>query len=63
MPNEWISVKDRLPKNWEDVLVYNEATKVISIGYYYDALGWYLQNGDCILISHWMPVPEPPKGE
>ena len=65
---EWISVKDRLPENREDVLVvafWHERWNV--------QWGWYAPNGRVwhvglmeetdYPVSHWMPLPEPPKGE
>ena len=61
---EWISVKDRLPKPNVPVLVTRD-------------YGWgcvvdrdvLSKNGEwCYLernceVTHWMPMPEPPKGE
>ena len=58
---KWIETISKLPENWTDVLVYNEDTKELSVGYYYDSLGWYLQNGELMEVTHWMPLPEPPK--
>lgn len=65
---KWISVKDRLPENREDVLVvafWHERWNV--------QWGWYAPNGRVwhvglmeetdYPVSHWMPLPEPPKGE
>ena len=64
---EWISVKDELPKNEDDVLVH------------YHPFGWlpeifigFLEGGKWISqeglpfssqesLTHWMPLPEPPK--
>lgn len=65
---EWISVKDLLPESREDVLCvafWHEK--------YQTQIGWYssINNiwhiitpaGDKseIEVSHWMPLPEPPK--
>jgi hypothetical protein len=65
---EWISVKDRLPENREDVLVvafWHERWNV--------QWGWYAPHGRVwhvglmeetdYPVSHWMPLPKPPKGE
>ena len=59
---QWISVKDRLPHNADEVLIYFSDGIVIS-GDYLDAVGFipehfYDGNGK---ISHWMPKLEPPK--
>ena len=64
---EWISVNDRLPEDESDVLAYSrngEEGRIYPANY---AKGvWF----DCIFASsandtttHWMPIPEPPKGE
>ena len=73
---EWISVKDKLPPYNHDVLVYrpNMAMKIVVDSYdgYYgedDAEwheGWAKYGKDIHnnpLITHWMPLPQPPKGE
>ena len=64
---EWISVDDRLPEDDSDVLAYSrngEEGRIYPANY---AKGvWF----DCIFTTpatdtttHWMPLPEPPKGE
>ena len=64
---KWISVKDRLPEDDSDVLAYSrngEEGRIYPANY---AKGvWF----DCIFntpvtdtTTHWMPLPEPPKGE
>ncbi len=61
--NQWISVKDRLPETFEDVLVFNSNEEtVITIGFYYE-LKWHVYeiHDFSEQITHWMPLPEPPK--
>ena len=64
---EWIPVKDRLPEDDSDVIAYlrtGEEGRIFPANY---AKGvWF----DCIFnkrvtetITHWMPLPELPKGE
>ena len=64
---EWISVEDRLPQDDSDVLAYlsiGEESRICPANY---AKGvWF----DCIFntpvtesTTHWMPIPEKPKGE
>jgi hypothetical protein len=74
---EWISVKDRLPeetkKGYSDcVLVLGKA-----LGEFYHGIGYYVfdkfwpphwncsgnwdEECDSLDITHWMPLPEPPK--
>ena len=62
---EWISVEDRLPED------YKQRVMVICIGDYpigYPKIdtdryvrGHWVRYG--IYVSHWMPLPQPPKGE
>ena len=65
---EWISVKDRLPEDSGYYLVayrdkYNESTS-IDLDYYVKCgAGEWWANEFTHNISHWMPLPEPPKGE
>lgn len=64
---EWISVKDRLPSIDENVLVYDNCFKDVSIGYISDFLNyrktWITDCGESVsdTVTHWMPLPEPPK--
>lgn len=61
--NEWISVDDELPKDGADCLVF--ANGVIGIAKRWEMIdkwlmfGWEGDIGNG--ISHWMPLPCPPK--
>lgn len=71
----WISVKDRLPKTETPVLVTYIATdgEIHSDGVAALLFGpyWYWWEGSVedtdqevlVEITHWQPLPEPPKGE
>lgn len=66
----WISVEERLPEFWEDVLVYDN-------GFHYEAYrtrknslwnwNWLILNtfhaeeAIAYNVTHWMPLPLPPK--
>ena len=75
---EWISVNDRLPETYEPVLVkylnYNDGSAShtnVDTAVLFDGNVWYWWEGDICdcdeevkcTISHWMPLPQPPKGE
>lgn len=74
--SEWISVDERLPKYNTSVLVYRPtmAMPIVADTYY----GWYGEDDERWyegwslygknlkgenVITHWMPLPEPPKGD
>lgn len=63
---KWISVKDSLPIDDEDVLVYN-CEDGISTGYFnkQEFRGWstHYEWVPYMSPTHWMPLPEPPKIE
>lgn len=75
---EWISVKDRLPENDDEVLIYVSTdivqaylkdglwkgsinvTDNMKDGYVNDRI--ICKQGDHFdFVTHWMPLPEPPK--
>ena len=57
---EWISVDDRLPEPFESVLVFRDGK--ISIDYN-EENGWFAYDLNGKRVTHWMPIPQPPKGE
>ena len=57
---EWISVNDRLPEKNTDVLIYNIEEYIGSDFLTKD--GKWFWNEE-LPPTHWMPLPEPPKGE
>lgn len=62
MEMEWISVKDRLPEYMRPVIVCRKGGKVEQghrdIGDWWKVYGTRTKN-----VTHWMPLPEPPKEE
>ena len=60
--NHWISVKDRLPENDNDVLVYDTDCGIV-IGWYDKEIGDFAADFISPLdaVTHWIPLPEPPK--
>ena len=64
--NNWISVNERMPSQFVSVLgcmtdaePFPAARECYRVGegFYFPALGYVCP------ISHWMPMPEAPKGE
>ena len=61
--NNWISVEDRLPDDQEEVLVCTRSKngyRNIDKGYW--SIDRFIHRGRAE-VTHWMPLPEPPKGE
>ena len=60
---KWISVEERLPEDDDDVLMMTDMG--MSMGYYCrDSFSdrWVdYVNSDSRCVTHWMPLPEPPK--
>ena len=72
--SEWISVKDRLPEDFGEVLVIvsgNPCENITLDGAYeiaeYDPVeGWILEmwpEWESAVVTHWMPFPDPPEEE
>lgn len=61
--SEWISVKDELPDLNKEVLVNIKlpSRNKVSLSYNSTLGGWQCGYGEN--ITHWMPLPAPPKGE
>lgn len=60
---EWISVKDRLPEDQEEVLVCTRSKNGIrNIDKGYMAIDRFMHRGRAE-VTHWMPLPHPPKGD
>ena len=56
----WISVKDRLPEKNTDVLIYN-IEEYMGTDFLTKDGKWFWNEE--LPPTHWMPLPEPPKGE
>ena len=56
VPTKWIPVTERLPEIGIVVLVYSEDNGICVDYYDGDLFGYHD-------ITHWMPIPQPPKGE
>jgi hypothetical protein len=68
--SNWISVRDKLPVTDDEVLVVGDGWDGMNWWriYYMDDDGqWFTIDGDAVndlsaqKITHWMPLPEPPR--
>ena len=64
---EWISVDDRLPEEKVNCIVHYKHAYCNNDGYW--AIGFCFYDGEkfqfdqAYKVTHWMPLPNPPKGE
>lgn len=71
--NRWIPCSERLPGRFDSVLLailskngYGEPAYYVTIGGMKNENEFESYTGDiceCETVTHWMPLPEPPKGE
>jgi len=62
---QWISVKDRLPEEDQEVLIYDWPFRFTCLFWKSreSAFQWELSNGRNCNPTHWMPLPNPPKDD
>ena len=68
---EWISVDERLPepkhefdaRNWYLVALSNGVVKELAYEFHNHSVFGYGWRETAYPVTHWMPLPEPPKGE
>ena len=64
---EWVSVDDRLPEEKVDCIVHYKHAYCNNDGYW--AIGFCFYDGEkfridlAYKVTHWMPIPQTPKGE
>ena len=62
---EWVSVKDGLPKNGKEGVLIALRWGEVDIGWCEDGR-WdseFVNEYEDGEVTHWMPIPQPPKGE
>ena len=68
---EWISVDDMLPepkhkfyaRNWYLVALSNGVVKELAYEFHNNSVFGYGWRETAYPVTHWMPLPHPPKGE
>ena len=67
---EWISVKDRLPEKHDRFICtykFNSNSEMQFVGvldyYASDQYPHWQHESAGVIVTHWMPLPKPPKGE
>lgn len=65
---EWVSVTERLPEETGRYLTANKRLddKIDVFDLWFDGGFWYVDEEDDVFdfeVTHWMPMPNPPKGE
>ena len=60
---QWIPVSERLPERYKYVLLWDAMDRDIFMGVLDDKREWYIPgySGELFIVTHWMPLPEPPK--
>ena len=60
--SKWISVKERVPNNVEDVLITDGYDRY-AVAYFSKDKTWEVSKDIliCGIVTHWMPLPEPPE--
>jgi hypothetical protein len=63
--SKWIPVSDRLPGVFKAVIVWTEYHEIGEAQYNGKHFQWIDDEGDYEYahVTHWMPLPNPPKGE
>jgi hypothetical protein len=65
--SQWVSVKDDLPKDEGEYLVYVKWLNPLG-EWVLEQMLWDFENGkwgedEDVIITHWMPLPAPPESE
>lgn len=60
--SQWRRVEERLPDDSREVIIFT-ASKIIGVGSFIrpNWYQWYSGGGLPVDVTHWMPLPEPPK--
>ena len=60
---QWISVKDRLPESSGSYIVYSGKSGTVFTAHFWARDNRWSGRSLNLTITHWMPLPEPPKGD
>ena len=62
VPSKWIPVTERLPEQYESVIVWTSDRELGEAQFDGERFEWCADEAFAD-VTHWMPLPEPPKGE
>ena len=57
---EWISVEERLPEQYGPFLIADDKGNM-EVATWTKQFGWFSGGNRVKRVTHWMPLPEPPK--
>ena len=63
LASQWVSVEDRLPESYEEVLTYTVGAIDTNTVAYHDFEDWYTTDGEHIRPHYWLPIPPLKGGE
>ncbi len=61
--NQWISVEDRPPNHYEEVLVVSKLENIVYFAWYDADISMFMGHSHMWTtreVTHWMPLPDPP---
>ena len=60
---QWVSVKDRLPMKDQRILLYGKGDRQLTSIFKDGSFLYYTDESleECNYVTHWQPLPEPPK--
>lgn len=59
---EWISVRERLPEQYGLFLIADDKGNM-EVASWTKQFGWFSGGNRVKRVTHWMPLPDPPKGD
>lgn len=61
---KWTRVKDKMPTDYDYYIIHGDFGVTVATlykGTFYREIDEYNDPAECINVTHWMPLPKPPK--